>query len=442
MGHSKAQMQANPPNLPHFLMLQGPHGPFFDRLNARLRAIGARTCRIGFNLGDRAFWTDPKSFTRYFGSLEDWPDYLTDLIETNGITDIVLYGDTRPVHKKAIEIATERGIPVHVFEEGYLRPYWITYERGGSNGHSRLAEMTIAEMQNTLEAVRDDAIVPPAKWGDMSAHVFYGAIYHAFVLAGLGRYRAIPSHRGITVRREFLLYLQRLGLMPFHWVRRKIATRRIRDGGFPYHLVLLQLAHDANFLHHGPFHSMEDFLETVIHGFAAGAPANHHLVFKAHPLEDGRDQIEANVKRLAAVYDISARVHYVGGGKLAHVLDPAESAVTVNSTAAQQVLWRGLPLKAFGASVYAKPELVSDQPIAGFFANPKRPDAGAYRDYHHYLLETSQIPGGFYSTRGRAQVLRRIIDMMLSDTDPYDALAEQKATDRQHIRALAGSGDG
>ena len=27
---------------------------------------------------------------------------------------------------------------LHVFEEGYLRPYWITYERGGSNGNSAL----------------------------------------------------------------------------------------------------------------------------------------------------------------------------------------------------------------------------------------------------------------------------------------------------------------
>ncbi len=421
-------------------MLQGPHGPFFDRLSARLQAAGARTCRVGFNLGDRAFWRDPGNYVRFSGSLEAWPAFLADVIETQSVTDLVLYGDTRPVHAAAIDIANARGIPVHVFEEGYLRPYWITYERGGSNGHSRLCETSVAHMRRTLEAVRDDTIVPPAKWGDMSAHMFYGALYHAFVMMGFGRNKALPSHRSISVRREFLLYLQKLGLMPVNWTRRLVATRRIRRGGYPYHLVLLQLAHDANFLHHGPFQSVEAFLDTVIHGFAMGAPPHHHLVFKAHPLEDGRDSIEGRIKRLAKSHGIDRRTHFLGGGKLAKVLDPAQSGVTVNSTAAHQVLWRGLPLKAFGTSVYAKPELMSDQPIAAFFADPKRPDAGAYRDYHHYLLETSQVPGGYYSTRGRAQVLRRIVDLMLSPLDPYDALEHRKAAHRQHIRAIGEHG--
>jgi capsular polysaccharide export protein len=94
----------------------------------------------------------------------------------------------------------------------------------------------------------------------------------------------------------------------------------------------------------------------------------------------------------------------------------------VNSTAAQQALWRGLPLKVFGAAVYAKPEFVSTQSLPDFFAAPTRPDSRAYRDYRHYLLETSQIPGGFYSARGRRQVLRQVVDMMLMADDPYDSL--------------------
>ena len=28
----------------------------------------------------------------------------------------------------AIALARARGITVHVFEEGYLRPYWVTYD--------------------------------------------------------------------------------------------------------------------------------------------------------------------------------------------------------------------------------------------------------------------------------------------------------------------------
>jgi capsular polysaccharide export protein len=105
----------------------------------------------------------------------------------------------------------------------------------------------------------------------------------------------------------------------------------------------------------------------------------------------------------------------------------------VNSTAGQQVLWRGLPLKAMGRAVYSLPEFVSDQPLAEFFAAPRRPDSRGYRDYRQYLLETSQIPGGFYAARGRRQILRHVVDMMLSAEDPYEALVSGKAAPRQQL---------
>jgi capsular polysaccharide export protein len=127
----------------------------------------------------------------------------------------------------------------------------------------------------------------------------------------------------------------------------------------------------------------------------------------------------------------------VRGGKLAGLLNHARTAVTVNSTAAQQVLWRGLPLKTFGAAVYAKPEFVSTQPLPEFFANPTRPDSRAYRDYRHYLLETSQIMGGFYSARGRREVLRQIVDMMLQADDPYEALRLGNPAPRLQLRLIS-----
>ena len=110
--------------------------------------------------------------------------------------------------------------------------------------------------------------------------------------------------------------------------------------------------------------------------------------------------------------------------------------MTVNSTAAQQVLWRGIPLKDLGRAVFAKPEFVSDQPLPDFFAGATRPDNRAYKDYRRYLLETSQLPGGFYSARGRRQLLRQVVDMMLSPEDPYDALASGTAAPRQQLRLV------
>ena len=71
-----------------------------------------------------------------------------------------------------------------------------------------------------------------------------------------------------------------------------------------------------------------------------------------------------------------------------------------------------------------------------FFAAAKRPDNRAYKDYRRFLLETSQVPGGFYSRSGRRQLLRQVVDMMLAHDDPYDALKEGTAAPRQQLRLV------
>ncbi len=419
-----------------FLLLQGPHGPFFYRLGQMLRRSGAEVRRVGFNAGDRAFWPDTARYIAYRDPPEAWPETFGRLIETHGVTDLVLYGDTRPIHAEAVAIARARGLTVHVFEEGYMRPYWITYERDGANGHSRLMNLGIDEMRAALAASDMDTAMPPASWGDMRQHIFYGALYHGTVLLLNRGYRRFRPHRALGVGQEFALYLKRLLFMPVLALERRLATWRIRTGGFPYHVALLQLEHDASFQAHSPFTSMTEFLEVLIRGFAEGAPPHHHLVVKAHPLEDGRAPLRATLRRLIAAHGLRGRVHMLRGGKLAPLLDEARSAVTVNSTAGQQVLWRGIPLRTFGAAVYAKPEFVSTAPLRDFFAHARRPDRRAYADYRRFLLETSQLPGGFYSARGRRQVLRHVVDMMLSPHDPYDALSRGTAAPRQQLRIV------
>lgn len=419
-----------------FLFLQGPHGPFFDALAAMLRSAGAQTWRVGFNRGDQAFWSDADTYIPFLEAHDVWPKALDDILNRRDITDIVLYGDTRFIHAEAVKQAGKRGLNVHVFEEGYLRPYWITYERGGSNGNSQLMNKSIAQMRKELEGMDPDLPDAPARWGDMRQHVYYGALYHAFVMFANRRYANFRPHRAVSVANEFRLYFKRLMSMPFTAAYRRAVTRRIRNGGYPYHLALLQLEHDSAFQQHSPFSAMTEFLEICIKGFAAGAPKHHHLVFKGHPLEIGQVSLRREARRIARAHGVAKRVHYLPGGKLAQIMNDARTAITVNSTSGQQALWRGLPTRVFGDAVYAKPEFVSTQPIEAFYADPKRPDSRAYRDFRHYLLETSQITGGFYSRKGRQQLLRQVADMMLAPHDPYEALRLGDAAPRQQLRLV------
>jgi capsular polysaccharide export protein len=417
-----------------FLFLQGPHGPFFAALAGALAAAGAKSWRVGFNAGDSLFWRDRGSLIPYRGSSEEWETALTGILAEKAITDVVLYGETRPVHSVAIRVAKAHGLRLHILEEGYMRPWWSTYEREGSNGSSPLMALTLADMREALRHPAPDPPAPADRWGDLREHMVYGALYHAAVL--LGPRPTIGSHRDIPVAQEFRLHLLRLVTLPLHVAERYLATRRLLRSDFPFHLALLQLEHDPTFRQWSPFPSMTDFAAAVVDAFARGAPAHHHLVFKAHPLEDGRAPLARTIRKLAEAKGIGDRVHFVRGGKLARLMGRARSAVTVNSTSAQQALWRGIPVKCLGQAVYAKPELVSGQPLAQFFAAPEGPDPEAYRDFRRYLVETSQVPGGFYSARGRRQLLVRIVDMMLDPHDPYSRRRASDAASVQHLRRV------
>ena len=96
------------------------------------------------------------SVLRNRGDLHAWPEVLERLIGERGVTDIVLFGDCRPLHRAAIGVARELHVQVHVFEEGYIRPDWVTLEVGGVNGHSTLPK----DPEYYVEAARHLPPVP------------------------------------------------------------------------------------------------------------------------------------------------------------------------------------------------------------------------------------------------------------------------------------------
>ena len=75
-----------------------------------LRLAGAEVWRVGFNAGDRAFWFHPASYIPYRGKADAWKDTFVGLLADKGVTDIVLYGDTRPIHAQAVAEAKARGL--------------------------------------------------------------------------------------------------------------------------------------------------------------------------------------------------------------------------------------------------------------------------------------------------------------------------------------------
>jgi capsular polysaccharide export protein len=117
------------------LLLQGPVGPFFDRLTHWLHGQGAQVHRVAFHTGDQ--W-DCRAMEpiRFLGRPDEWPEAFTRLLESHRIDCVALFGQARPHHATALAMARPAGIPVVVFEEGYVRPGFATMELDGVNGHS------------------------------------------------------------------------------------------------------------------------------------------------------------------------------------------------------------------------------------------------------------------------------------------------------------------
>lgn len=404
----------------HFLFLQGPHGPFFKRLALILAGAGANVRRIGFNGGDRYFWDQSLAFEPCPVAHDEWPKFINEYLKAEAITDLVLYGDTRAIHAEAIKAARAAGITIHCFEEGYLRPYWLTYERGGVNGHSELMGMDVDGIREKRKTRHVDLVQAPAQWGSLLHHNWYGFVYHFFLAVRARHFPNYRRHRSIGVGRELELNARRLLTWPWTRTLRDYYTRRFLNSGYPFYVVLLQLDHDASLRFHSHYESQREFIGEVIEAFAEAAPPHIRLVFKLHPLDDGRVPLRAWIREEARGCGVRERVVSFAGGELGHLISHARAALSVNSTSVQQLMYRGIPVRLSGVSVFSKPEFASPQSYKEFFASPQKPDRDSFLEYRSYLLETSQIAGGFYTVSGRAEALRAVVDLMMAPGHPYE----------------------
>ncbi len=411
-----------------FLFLQGPHGPFFRRLGKALTREGATVLRAAFNASDEAEWGKAGQLLRFNDQADAFGEWLIQRIEAHGITDIVLYGDTRPVHVTALDVANDRGLICHCLEEGYVRPSWVTYERKGNNGNSPLMSISLPRMAQALGQGDEPKEGAPATWGNARQHLWFSALYHARCLIPTRFYGRFRGHRDMPLLRECTWYWARTAQMPWIWLRRSIQQWLLLRSSKTFHLALLQLSFDASMQVHSDYDTTSEFVEEVVDAFAEGAAPDEYLVLKAHPFEDGRERLGRVIRDVARDLGVGKRVIFVDGGKkLASLLDRARSAITVNSTSAQQALWRGLPVAALGRAIYKKPGLVSEQTLANFIRHPRRPDLRSYWLFRQFLMETSQFTGSFYAETGIKRLLERLPAAMLAESDPYQRILEGTA---------------
>lgn len=394
-----------------FLFLQGPPGPFLRHLAHGLRARNHKCHRINLNGGDWFDWRGKAD--NFSGKPDAWPAYLEAVIERRQVTDIILFGDCRHYHASARTCAIRLGITVHVFEEGYIRPDWITLERGGVNGNSPLPRNsdTYTCLAQALPPAPDHEPIPPnfrQRALEAIAYFVAGMVLQPFFPHYL-RHRPYPAFA------ELRGWIGRMAGRPF--ARRRSARSLATLGSKRYFLLPLQLDSDHQIRVHSPFAGMTAALGLVLGSFAAHAPEDVVLLVKEHPLDNGLHRWRRVVTDMARKHGVADRVLFIADGDLYTIIDGAEGVVTVNSTTGTLALASGVPVIVLGKAIYDLPGITHQRSLDLFWARPSPPRPQLYDAFCRVVIARCLLRGGFSNARARALLLPEAIGRLVGGAE-------------------------
>lgn len=404
-----------------FLLLQGMCTPFFSLLGQALREKGHTVHKINFNGGDSLYWSGGGDIP-YRGGLGGIDAFYQEVFERVAPTDLVLFGDCRPLHIPARTLANLRQIRTHVFEEGYFRPYWITLERNGVNARSLLP-------RDPDWYRHAGEKVPKYENGDPFESSFliracHDVLYHIGNLQNPLRYPGYRTHAQVTAPVEYCAYLRRAASLPRRHridaqVIESLATRRRR-----FWLLPLQLNSDTQIRDHSPFDSMTEVIEKTITSFARHARSGDLLLIKNHPLDTGLCNYRKQVSRIAHAFDLGNRVIYLETGHLPTILNHASGVVTVNSTVGGSALVHSRPTIALASAIYRMPGLTFQGSLDDFWTNAEPPDPVLFQNFRNVVIHATQINGGFYSRPGMKMGIRHSVERLLRQQSPLEDLLQ------------------
>lgn len=413
-----------------FLFLQGPPGPLFRLLANAMRDAGVDVHRINLNAGDRHDWGAGGINFRSQRSV--WAEYLDHFVQAHEITDILLFGDRRPYHRIAHGIAKMRGIAVHVLEEGYIRPHWMTLEPDGVNGSSTLPR-TIDWYITKAPDCPPEGPLPPitASFRRRASDSYW---YYHHVLFGALRFPHFRNHRATPIATEALGWIKKYACKPF--AKRDANQALSTVAGRKMFIFPLQLSGDYQIRDHSPFPDMQSATRYVIDSFAQHAPEDVLLLIKVHPLDCSLRSWRGFVNRAATQAGVADRVIFIDGGDLEALTAAALGMVCVNSTSATLALQQDVAVCPLGDAIYDIPGLTYQGHIDQFWIAPEPPQPGAYRAFVQVLTNKVLVRGGLASQSAVRTLIRSIL-VRFEIIAAYDALPPSPATSQRPVNATA-----
>jgi len=378
------------------LLLQGPIGPFFNRFSDELTERGFNVWKVNLNGGDRFFYRKEQSID-YAGTLRDWGAYLERLLVNKEIGRIYLFGDCRAYHRVARKVAKRRGVRVFVFEEGYIRPNYVTLEEYGVNGHSPMLNQRLD--LNELSKVSEDKTPSEEKFLTKNTLVRSGFHVISYYLSCRLQQRKFPNyqhHRTLRAVGEGLRWIRGgIRKLRFQRAEKDVLKKVISEYEKNYFVCPLQVHCDMQVVVHSKFNSIEHFIGEVLTSFARHAAPNKAIVFKHHPMDRAYTDYSVLFENLVGELGLQGRVFYVHDVCLPTLLKSAEGTVLINSTVGMSSLFHGTPVKAMGKAIYNLPGLTAQRSLESFWGRPGQVDRSLFAAFRQHLIENNQINGSF-----------------------------------------------
>ena len=380
------------------LFLQGPMGNYFRKLQLKL-SKNNNVFRIGFNKGDE-FFSLKNNFYPFKDCPNQWRAYISSFLKRKKIQIIFLFGDCRFYHKIAIEETKKLNVDTYVFEEGYIRPNYITLEKNGVNFYSEI----IKERSDILNQIKANNNLLQADKNFPKNKIFLKMAFQSFLYYLISniysfQYLNYIHHREFNVLKE----LQYAVINVYRLIKNKILEFNFEKNckykfQNKYYLIPLQTHNDFQIKVHSKYKSIEDFIEEVLVSFSDFATADKYIFFKHHPIDRGRKNYYKTIKNIAKQLNIESRVKIIYDVNLPILLKNAIGTIVINSSVGFSSLYHRTPVLCLGKSIYDIEGLTIKNIHLNQFWNSKlKVNYDNYKKFRNFLIQKTQIKDSFYA---------------------------------------------
>ncbi|ADO49977.1 capsule biosynthesis protein [[Enterobacter] lignolyticus] len=378
-----------------YLLLQGPMGPFFNDMAEWFESQDREARNVVFNGGDR-FYCRSRKYYSYLKTPKEFPHWLKETWKDYPFDTLICFGDCRVLHQAAKRWAASKNIRFLAFEEGYLRPHFITLESGGVNAFSSLPrDPEFYRHLPELPELEVTSLKPSTR-----LRIWHAMWYYFVSWYHRKQFPHYRHHKSFSPWYEARCWL-RAGWRK-QWYRFK--ERRVMallKGSLKkrYFLAILQVYNDSQIRNHSDYKDVRNYINDVMYSFSKKASPTDFLVFKHHPMDRGHRLYGPLIKKLGKKYGVSNRVIYVHDLPMPHLLSLAKAVITINSTAGISALIHNKPLKVMGRALYDIKGLTWQGHLNQFWMADFKPDRQLFNVFRTYLRVNTQINAVFYGRK-------------------------------------------